>query len=67
MWLAVSASVRFSDLFTDVSYIVAVPSLTTLGWIPLLLPPPPFLILVGVVIMLSGYRQARNAVQAVGR
>jgi hypothetical protein len=30
VWLAVSAGVRFSDLFTDVSYIVAVPSLTTL-------------------------------------
>jgi hypothetical protein len=45
----VSAGVRFSDLFTDVSYIVAVPSLTTLGWILLL--PPPFLNLVGVVIM----------------
>jgi len=38
-----------SDLFTDVSYILAVPSLTTLGWI--LLVPPPFLNLVGVVIM----------------
>ncbi len=56
VWLAVSAGVRFSDLFTDVSYILAVPSLTTLGWI--LLVPPPFLNLVGVVIMLWGYRQA---------
>jgi hypothetical protein len=55
-WLAVSAGVRFSDLFTDVSYILAVPSLTTLGWIVLV--PPPFLNLVGVVIMLRGYRQA---------
>ncbi len=59
VWLAVSAGVRFSDLFTDVSYIVAVPSLTTLGWI--LLVPPPFLNLIGVVIMLAGYRQARSA------
>ena len=56
VWLAVSAGVRFSDLFTDVSYILAAPSLTTLGWI--LLVPPPFLNLVGVVIMLWGYRQA---------
>ena len=64
-WLAVSAGVRFSDLFTDVSYIVAVPSLTTLGWV--LLTPPPFLDLLGVVIMLAGYRQARRAVQEAGR
>jgi hypothetical protein len=64
VWLAVCAGVRFSDLFTDVSYILAVPSLTTLGWILLL--PPPFLNLVGVVIMLCGYRQARTLVEAVG-
>lgn len=58
-WLAVSAGVRFSDLFTDVSYIIAVPSLTTLGWI--LLVPPPFLNLAGVLIFLRGYRQARSS------
>jgi len=57
-WLAVAAGVRFSDIFTDVSYIIAVPSLTTLGWILLL--PPPFLNLAGVVIFLRGYRQARS-------
>jgi len=57
--------VRFPDLFTEVWYIVAVPSLTTSGWI--LLVPPPFLNLIGVVIMLAGYRQARRAVEAVGR
>jgi hypothetical protein len=59
VWLAVAAGVRFSDLFTDISYILAVPSLTALGWI--LLVPPPFLNLVGVVIFLRGYRQARTA------
>jgi hypothetical protein len=58
VWLAVTAGVRFSDLFTDLSYILAVPSLTTLGWILLL--PPPVLNLVGVVIMLRGYYQARK-------
>lgn len=57
-WLAVAAGVRFSDLFTDISYILAVPSLTTLGWILLL--PPPFLNFLGVVIMLRGYEQARS-------
>lgn len=57
-WLAVAAGVRFSDLFTDISYILAVPSLTRLGWIFLL--PPPLLNLLGVVIMLRGYNQARS-------
>ena len=56
VWLAIVAGVRFSDLFTDFSYILAVPSLTTLGWC--LLTPPPFLNSIGVVIMLLGYRQA---------
>ncbi len=64
VWLAVTAGVRFSDMFTDVSYLLAVPSLTTLGW--LLLVPPPFLNLVGVVIMLCGYRQAQPPVGPVG-
>jgi hypothetical protein len=56
VWLAIVAGVRFSDLFTDVSYILAVRSLTMLGWCVLI--PPPFLNFVGVVIMLRGYRQA---------
>jgi hypothetical protein len=56
IWLAIVAGVRFSDLFTDISYILAVPTLTSLGWIALV--PPPFLNLFGVVIMLRGYRQA---------
>jgi hypothetical protein len=59
VWLAVTAGLRFSDLFTDVSYIAAVPSLTTAGW--LLLSPPAVLNLVGVYIILKGYRQARLA------
>ncbi len=56
VWLAVVAGVRFSDLFTDVSYILAAPSLTILGYT--LLTPPPFLNLIGVVVMLQGYRLA---------
>jgi hypothetical protein len=58
VWLVVTAGVRFSDLFTDISYIVAAPSLTTIGL--LLLLPPPLLNLVGVVIMLGGYRQTQT-------
>jgi hypothetical protein len=58
IWLVIVAGLRFSDLFTDISYILAVPSLTTLGWACLL--PPPLLNLVGVVIMLRGYRVSRS-------
>ena len=60
VWLAVAAGVRFSDLFTDISYVLSAPSLTTLGWVLLL--PPPFLNLVGVLIMLLGYREARSSI-----
>jgi hypothetical protein len=56
VWLAVEAGVRFSDLFTDVSYIIAsLPALTTMGWV--FFVPPFFLNLLGVVIMLRGYQQ----------
>ena len=58
VWLVIVAGVRFSDLFTDLSYILAVPSLTALGWACLL--PPPLLNLVGVMIMLRGYKDARS-------
>jgi hypothetical protein len=61
-WLAVEAGVRFSDLFTDLSYvIVTAHSLTTLGWFLLL--PPPLLNLVGVVIMLRAYNQMQSTKQ----
>ena len=62
VWLAIVAGVRFSDLFTDISYLLAVPYLTTLGWICLL--PPPLLNLAGVLIMLLGYREARPDIAA---
>ena len=56
VWLAVEAGIRFSDLFTDMSYIMASrPDLTTMGWVFFL--PPFFLNLLGVVIMLRGYKQ----------
>ncbi|HEY4357683.1 MAG TPA: hypothetical protein VGN16_18160 [Acidobacteriaceae bacterium] len=58
-WLAVEAGVRFSDLFTDLSYvIVTAGSLTRLGWFLLL--PPPLLNLLGVVIMLRAYKQIQR-------
>lgn len=56
VWLAVEAGVRFSDLFTDISYVVMTAhSLTTLGWCLLL--PPPLLNLIGVVLFLRAYKQ----------
>src|SRR3954469_16919446 len=58
VWLAVAAGLRFSDLFTDLCYIVAVRPLTALGWA--LLTPPPLLNLVGVVILLRGYLDATS-------
>jgi hypothetical protein len=55
-WLAVVAGVRFSDLFTDLTYVATVPSLTALGWAFLL--PPPVLNLGMGILMLAGHRQA---------
>ena len=61
VWLPITAGIRFSDLFTDISYILAVPSLTTIGW--MLLLPPPLLNLIGVIILLRGYKQIQNSTQ----
>lgn len=55
-WLAVAAGIRLSDLFTDLSYLIAAPSLTPFGH--MLFPIFPVLNLVGVVIFLKGYQQA---------
>ena len=65
VWLPIVAGVRFSDLFTDVSYILAAPSLTALGLC--LLIPPPVLNFIGVVIMLLGYRQATEPAATASR
>ena len=54
VWLPIVAGARFSDLFTDISYILAAPPLTALGWC--LLTPPPLLNFIGIVILLLGYR-----------
>ena len=55
IWLIVVAAVRFSDLFTDISYVLtAASSLTTLGWACLL--PPTLLNAIGIVIMVCGYK-----------
>lgn len=58
-WLAVAAGIRLSDLFTDISYLIAAPSLTRLG--QLLLPIFPVLNLVGVLVLLKGYHQIVEA------
>ena len=61
VWLPIAAGIRFSDLFTDISYILAVSSLTPIGW--MLLLPPPLLNLIGVIILLRGYSQIQNSTQ----
>jgi hypothetical protein len=57
-WLAVAAGLRFSDLFTDLSYLIAAPSLTRFG--KMLFPIFPILNIIGVIIFLKGYYQARD-------
>jgi hypothetical protein len=65
LWLAATAVARFTDLFTDISYVVSAPTLTHLGWIFLL--PPPVLNFIGIVIMLLGYRQMRSSTTREGQ
>ena len=55
-WLLVVAGARASDLFTDLSYVAAVPSLTPAAWAALL--PPPFLNALFIVVMLLAWRQS---------
>jgi len=55
-WLLVVAGARVSDLFTDLSYVAAAPSLTPAGWALLL--PPPLLNAVFVVVMVLAWRRA---------
>jgi hypothetical protein len=57
-WLLVVAGARVSDLFTDLSYIAAAPSLTPLGWAALL--PPPVLNLAFAATMIVAWRQLRD-------
>jgi hypothetical protein len=64
LWLVIAAGVRFSDLFTDISYVLAVPSLSRVGWALLL--PPPVLNLLGVVILLRGYLRAAAVTRSGG-
>jgi hypothetical protein len=59
LWLVIVAGARTSDLFTDLSYIAAVPSLTTFGWIALL--PPAFLNLAFALTMMAAWRRLDGA------
>ena len=56
LWLVIVAGARISDLFTDLSYIAAVPSLTPFGWAALV--PPAFLNLAFAATMMVAWRQA---------
>ncbi|MBW1880590.1 MAG: hypothetical protein JRJ84_19720 [Deltaproteobacteria bacterium] len=55
-WLAVVAGVRFSDLFTDWTYLLASPEVTPVGWMCLSLPGLGNLAI--GLLMLHGYRRA---------
>ena len=55
-WLLVVAGARASDLFTDLSYVISAPSLSTAGWAALL--PPPLLNTLFIVVMVLAWRQA---------
>ena len=57
VWLAIAAALRFSDLFTDVSYLLSAPHLTPAAWF--LLSPPAPLNLIGVVLLLYLYAKQR--------
>ncbi len=59
LWLIVVLGARASDLLTDISYLLAVPALTRLGWMALL--PPPFLNAIFIVVMALAYRQRTAA------
>lgn len=56
LWLVIVAGARISDLFTDLSYIAAVPSLTPFGWVAL--TPLAFLNLAFAATMMVAWRQA---------
>ncbi|HEY9024514.1 MAG TPA: hypothetical protein VIP05_09445 [Burkholderiaceae bacterium] len=58
IWFMVVAGLRASDLLTDLSYVVAVPSLTTLGW--LALTPPAFLNAAFIVTMALAHGQSTS-------
>jgi hypothetical protein len=59
LWLIVTAVARFTDLFTDISYVISAPALTHLGWVFLL--PPPVLNFIGIAILMRGYQQMRGS------
>ena len=62
LWLVIVAGARISDLFTDLSYIAAAPSLTPFGWVAL--TPLAFLNLAFAVTMMVAWRQATAPSQA---
>ena len=62
VWLVIVAGARVSDLFTDLSYIAAVPSLTTFGWATL--TPPAFLNAAFAVTMMRAWRQSSATARA---
>lgn len=56
MWLAITAGLRFSDFFTDLSYVLSAPALTAAGYACLL--PPPLLNAIFFGLLLWQYRRS---------
>jgi hypothetical protein len=54
LWLGIMAGIRFSDLFTDLFYVLSATNLTMRGWVVLL--PLPLVNLAGVLLFLYCYR-----------
>ena len=64
VWLAVAAGIRFSDLATDLSYVVSAQHLTGWGWAALLPPAP--LNLLGFLLLMKCFGMASKAGACTG-
>ncbi|WP_299196523.1 hypothetical protein [uncultured Erythrobacter sp.] len=54
IWLVIMAGIRFSDIFTDLFYMLSAQPLTTSGW--LVLAPLPLVNIAGVFLLMRCYR-----------
>ena len=64
LWLVFIAGLRFSDLFTDATYLAVGDDLTPLAWASL--STPPFLNLGMGLLCLHGFRQTVSAADSSG-
>jgi len=57
-WLLIMAGIRFSDIFTDLFYLISAAPFTTYGW--LVLAPLPLVNMAGVVLLLRCNKVIRD-------